>query len=84
MPLFRRYGRPGLLDVVASSAIVSGNPATISRARDRDLIPGLAPPAGADPNWSLASQLRTLSELRSAGHISADEFAIAKARLFDV
>jgi hypothetical protein len=83
MPLFRRYGRPGLLDVVGPSAIVTGTPAMVSRALDRSLVLGLSSTPGTDATWSLASQLRTLSELRAAGHISADEFSIAKGRLFD-
>ena len=81
MPLFRRYGRPGLLDVVGASAIIAGNPATIARALERTPMPSMA--STSDGSWSLAGQLRTLGELSAGGLISPEEFTLAKARLFD-
>jgi hypothetical protein len=73
MPVFRRYGRPGLLEVIGSSAIVSGSPATIARVIDH-----VSP--GADEQ-SIATELRMLTALHEAGHLSGKEFTSAKTRL---
>ena len=94
---FARSGRPGLLGTVSRTAVISGTPqvsatAATRRAARRDLetaAPGArtppVPPAPAPPppagGGELADQLSRLADLRSAGLLTDDEFAAAKARL---
>lgn len=86
MPLFRRFGRPGLLDSVARTAVVAGTTAMTARAVGRGTDRSApAPPAEsgaqASPAESITAQLATLSSLRETGAISDDEFARAKNRV---
>jgi len=88
MPLFRRFGRPGLLGSVTRCSVVAGN-ATMT---DRTVHPGSieagsdVPSLGAgrtSPPESVPSQLGALSVLHVSGAISDDEFARAKKRVLD-
>lgn len=92
MPLFRRFGRPGLLGAVARTAVVAGTSTMIARAvgrgvdglRTRADDPSDGHAAGAArtaPAESVTSQLATLSSLRQAGAISDDEFTRAKQQV---
>lgn len=92
---FARSGRPGLLGTVSRTAAISCTPQVTATAGTRRAIrrepesaapgsrtppvpPTLPPPAaGAE----LADQLSRLADLRSAGLLTDDEFAAAKARL---
>ena len=91
---FARSGRPGLLGTVSRTAVISGTPqvsatAAIRRATRREQEPAApgarTPPAPAPPppagGGELADQLSRLADLRSAGLLTDDEFAAAKARL---
>ena len=92
---FARSGRPGLLGTVARTAAISGTPQVSAKrraARREELetaAPGArtppVPPAPAPPppagGGELADQLTRLADLRSAGLLTDDEFAAAKARL---
>lgn len=74
MPLFRRFGRPGLLGSVTRTEIVAGTPAMTARVVGRSL---------ARPDWTaFTKDLHILDDMHSAGHITDDEFNTAKARLF--
>jgi hypothetical protein len=89
MPIFRRFGRPGLLGAVTRSAVIAGTATVIARAvsgaSTRTVPPPTGPtpvvtvPAGAAP--SLTQQLSWLSDLHAAGDISDAEFAQAKTQL---
>ncbi|HET9349149.1 MAG TPA: SHOCT domain-containing protein [Arthrobacter sp.] len=94
---FARSGRPGLLGTVSRTAVISGTPqvsatAAIRRATRREeetAAPSArtppVPPAAAPPppagGGELADQLSRLADLHSAGLLTEDEFAAAKARL---
>lgn len=78
MPLFRRFGRPGLLDAVAPTAVVAGTAAMTARALGR--APDGRPPAAPG---SVTAQLATLSALRDADAITEAEFALAKRRVLE-
>jgi hypothetical protein len=67
MPLFRRFGRPGLLGTVERTAVIAGTATVTARAIGQDA--------------SLIEQLKSLSDLKTSGAISEDEFAKAKRLL---
>lgn len=89
MPIFRRFGRPGLLGSVTRGAVIGGTAAITARvvngASPRPVTPpaaptpGVAVPSVAAP--SLTQQLSWLSDLHTAGDISDAEFAQAKTQL---
>jgi hypothetical protein len=88
MPLFRRFGRPGLLESVPRSAVVAGTATMTARAVNRS--PQLASRGVAAKTdgagtgateESVTSQLVTLSSLHTSGAISDDEFAQAKKKV---
>lgn len=88
MPLFRRFGRPGLLGSVSPSAVVAGTATMTARAVNRGSNPAGrgVPPKGqrtglATTTESVPSQLGALSSLHISGAISDDEFAQAKKRV---
>lgn len=97
MPLFRRFGRPGLLGTVARTAVVAGTATMTARAVNRGLAARdttrneaeayEAQSQPAQPPWApaeaptLAEQLQSISDLHSTGQISDSEFAQAKGRL---
>jgi len=97
MPLFRRFGRPGLLGAVARTAVVAGTATMTARAINRGMDNRARTQAEADqfeseqndpaqtqpvaPVESITSQLATLSSLKASGAISDDEFARAKQRV---
>jgi hypothetical protein len=74
MPIFRRFDRPGLLGAVTHTAIISGTAALTARAIGNG-------PTPVDVSTSLTDRLSLLSKLHSAGDLSDDEFALAKAKL---
>jgi hypothetical protein len=91
MPLMRRAGRPGLIGTAARTAVVVGTAGAVSsrqqqRAQQRyaeqqpeaPAEPAAPAPPAAD---DLASQLQRLGDLHTAGTLTDDEFAAAKARL---
>ena len=94
---FARSGRPGLLGTVSRTAGKSGTPQVTAAAANRraarreqesagpDARTPPVPPAPAPPppagGAELADQLSRLADLRSAGLLTDDEFAAAKARL---
>jgi membrane protease subunit (stomatin/prohibitin family) len=91
-----RRGRPGLMGTMARTAVIAGTATAVSggvqrrqmgraeqqQAEQQQMQP--APPAAApaDPaSEDLTTQLVKLAELHSAGVLSDDEFASAKAKL---
>jgi len=94
MPLFRRFGRPGLLGAVTRTAVVAGTATMTARAVSRGMDNRARTQAEAQqyeagqsdlaqtqpvvPVESITSQLATLSSLKASGAISDDEFARAK------
>jgi hypothetical protein len=76
MPVFRRFGRPGLLDKVSPEAVVSGTETMTARAVDHGPVPDLA-------GSTLPEQLASLTQLNAAGSISDEEFAQAKKLLLN-
>jgi hypothetical protein len=94
MPLFRRFGRPGLLGAVARTAVVAGTATMTARAINRGMDNRARTEAEAQAYESeqtvpsapvaaesITSQLATLSSLKSSGAISDEEFARAKQRV---
>jgi hypothetical protein len=73
MPVFRRFGRPGLLGTVTQDAVVSGTENMTARAVDHTA-------GGAGPA-SISEQLDSLTRLNAAGSISDEEFIQAKRLL---
>ena len=91
MPVFRRFGRPGLLDSVARTAVVTGTAAMTARAVNRGLD-GRSPARdgeGVEPDAahaaggpeSVPTQLGALAALHDSGAISDNEFVRAKKRV---
>ena len=93
-PLFRRFGRPGLLGTVARTAVVAGTATMTARAVNRGLNnrqvtqeeaaayeAEATQPLAAPAQQSLTDQLQSLSALHANGSISDEEFASAKSRL---
>jgi hypothetical protein len=94
-PLFRRFGRPGLLGTVARTAVVAGTATMTARAinngmsrrqQTRDEAAAYeadigAPSPVAGGQQTLSEQLQSLSALNSSGAITDDEFTNAKRRL---
>jgi hypothetical protein len=88
MPLFRRFGRPGLLGSVSRCAVVAGTATMTARAvnptsqHDGRGAPARIHGSGtAAATESVPSQLGALSSLHIAGAISDDEFAQAKKKV---
>jgi len=95
MPLFRRFGRPGLLGAVARTAVVAGTATMTARAINRGMdnrartdaeaqayeTEQTAPAAAPVAAESITSQLATLSSLKASGAISDEEFARAKQQV---
>lgn len=84
MPVFRRFGRPGLLGGVARTAVVAGTPTMTARAIHhgaRAYESGQTVPATTPAAESITSQLATLSELKTSGAINDAEFAKAKQQV---
>jgi hypothetical protein len=85
MPIFRRFGRPGLLGAVAATAVVAGTATMTSRAINNSMnrraatVQEAAPAPPVEP--TLTDQLQTLSQLHASGQIDDDEFAAAKSHL---
>jgi hypothetical protein len=99
MPLFRRFGRPGLLGAVATTAVVAGTATMTARAVNNGMNRRAATQQEADayeaqaaqqtqsqdpPEVPLADQLQALSELHTKGQLDDDEFSAAKSRLLAV
>ena len=94
-PLFRRFGRPGLLGTVGRTAVIAGTATMTARAVNRgmarrdqtleeaDLYEAEAtqPLPAAPAAEGLAAQLQSISQLHASGAISDDEFASAKRKL---
>ena len=92
MPLFRRFGRPGLLGAVARTAVVAGTATMTAKAVSRGIDERARAQSDADRYESehahaaprvetVTSQLATLSALKASGAISDDEFARAKQKV---
>ncbi|HEY2642112.1 MAG TPA: SHOCT domain-containing protein [Galbitalea sp.] len=89
MPIFRRFGRPGLLGAITRSAVIAGTAAVTARAVSGASTRLVAPPTAPTPALtgpsvaapSLTQQLSWLSDLHAAGDISDAEFAQAKTQL---
>ena len=92
MPLFRRFGRPGLLGAVARTAVVAGTATMTARAVNRGMDDRERAQSEAHRYESehaqtsprvetITSQLATLSALKASGAISDDEFARAKQKV---
>jgi hypothetical protein len=98
MPLFRRFGRPGLLGLAAGTAVVAGTATAVSggmrrsqQRRDQqeyeasqyraeqETVPAAAPAAA--PESALIAEIERLGSLHTAGTLSDEEFASAKAKL---
>jgi osmotically-inducible protein OsmY len=104
MPLFRRFGRPGLLGLAARTAVVAGTATAVSGGMRRHqqqrateqweqqqyeaeqqqaaapAAPSVASPQG---DVDLVGELQKLESLHTAGALSDQEFAAAKAKLLD-
>ena len=94
-PLFRRFGRPGLLGTVGRTAVIAGTATMTARAVNRGMArrdetreeaalyeqAQAAPPPPAAQG--LAAQLQSISQLHASGAISDEEFASAKRKLLD-
>jgi hypothetical protein len=97
MPLMRRAGRPGLMGTAARTAVVVGTAGAVSsrqqqRAQQRaaeqqpaapaePAAPAAPEPPAAPAADDLVSQLARLGDLHTAGTLTDDEFAAAKASL---
>ena len=91
MPLIRRRGRPGLIGTAARTAVVVGTAGAVSerqqqraqqRSAEQQPAEPAAPPPPAPPAADdLIGQLQRLGDLHTAGTLTDDEFAAAKARL---
>jgi hypothetical protein len=96
MPLFRRFGRPGLLGLAAGTAVVAGTATAVSggmrRSQDRraqqqyeaqqyEASQQVAPPSPASVESTLSDQIQQLGTLHAQGVLSDAEFADAKAKL---
>ncbi|GAB2448517.1 hypothetical protein HD599_001797 [Conyzicola lurida] len=94
MPLFRRFGRPGLLDTVIPTDVIGGTATMTAQALSRGTGAGsrvMNAPSGTHDQTgrprlpqtgeTVTSQLSTLTSLRQAGAISDEEFAAAKRRV---
>lgn len=92
MPLFRRYGRPGLLGAIDGRAVLGGTPQLIARSiaspadsarPDHEVSSDSPSPLTSALSPPLADQLRSLISIHTSGDISDDEFVRAKARLLE-
>jgi len=92
----RRRGRPGLIGTAARTAVVVGTAQAVtgkSANRQAAAAAPASPPAPTiapvpvpaapitEPGQDLAAQLERLAQLASAGMLTPEEFATAKARL---
>ena len=95
-PLFRRFGRPGLLGTVGRTAVIAGTATMTARAVNRGMArrdqtreeaelyetEATQPLAAAQPAAEgLAAQLQSISQLHASGAISDEEFTSAKRKL---
>lgn len=92
-----RRGRPGLMGTMARTAVVAGTATAVSgkvqrrqmgkaeaqqaEAQEAQAPPPVAPAAPAAGGDDLSAQLMKLADLHTAGVLSDDEFAAAKAKL---
>jgi membrane protease subunit (stomatin/prohibitin family) len=97
MPLFRRFGRPGLLGLAAGTAVVAGTATAVSGGMRRSQMrrdqteyeaqqyeAAQAPPVQqATPTAApdLMSEIERLSSLHDSGALTDAEFSAAKAKL---
>ena len=88
MPLFRRFGRPGLLGSVSRSAVVAGTETMTALAVNPgsprgggDVAPRIRGAETIATPESVPSQLGALSSLHLSGAISDDEFTRAKKKV---
>lgn len=96
MPLFRRFGRPGLLGLAARTAVVAGTATAVTggmrrhqQARENEDWESQqyeSQQASANlppeaPGVDLVAELQKLEALREQGALSDEEFAKAKAKL---
>lgn len=93
--MIRRVGRPGLLGTMARTVVIAGTAGAVNRSmtraaadreqtradaqayREEQAQPAPAPAEGDD----MIAKLDRLSQLHTAGALTDEEFAAAKARL---
>lgn len=87
MPLFRRFGRPGLIGLAARTAVVAGTATAVTGAiyghRQRQAAQAAAPDTQPIPTQGVdtTAELQRLAALHSAGDLTDAEFQAAKSRL---
>ncbi|WP_213813980.1 SHOCT domain-containing protein [Glaciihabitans sp. dw_435] len=96
MPLFRRFGRPGLLGLAARTAVVAGTATAVTGGMRRhqqarateewqseqyESEQAAANLPPEAPGVDLVAELQKLEALRQQGVLSDEEFASAKAKL---
>jgi hypothetical protein len=92
---FSRRGRPGVMGMMARTAVVAGTARATTNAMDRrsneramaqqqqlaQPSANAAPAVASAGGGDLVSQLTDLAKLRDAGVLNAEEFGAAKAKL---
>jgi hypothetical protein len=87
-----RRGRPGLIGVAATTAVVAGTAGRVSRrqqnryaAQDQQASePQAAPPAAAPAEPEYMAELEQLAKLRDQGILSPEEFEAKKKQILGV
>lgn len=97
--MIRRVGRPGLLGTMARTVVIAGTAGAVNRSmtraaadreqtradaqayREEQARPAPAPADGGDDG--MIAKLDRLSQLHTAGALTDEEFAAAKARLLE-
>jgi putative oligomerization/nucleic acid binding protein len=83
MTMRRRFGRPRLLGTMARTAVIAGTAqAATSGMQRHEAAPAAAPnPAARRGGGDIIAELEKLASLKSAGALTDDEFAAAKAKV---
>jgi hypothetical protein len=90
--MMMRRGRPGLIGVAATTAVVAGTAGRVSRrqqnryaAQDQQAgEPQAAPPAAAPAEPEYMAELEQLAKLRDQGILSPEEFEAKKKQILGV
>jgi hypothetical protein len=90
--MMMRRGRPGLIGVAATTAVVAGTAGRVSRrqqnryaAQDQQASePQAAPPAAAPAEPEYMAELEQLAKLRDQGILSPEEFEAKKKQILGV
>jgi hypothetical protein len=90
--MMMRRGRPGLIGVAATTAVVAGTAGRVSQrqqnryaAQDQQASePQAAPPAAAPAEPEYMAELEQLAKLRDQGILSPEEFEAKKKQILGV